>query len=318
VVVARGWWDVEGHRLASWDNCPKRLDKHNRVCNPRQEPLSRVLFESRVPGLFFMEQSALFVDAGYLLTEGGGLLLGKKPRTEIGVRYSDLAAWLATQAEDTWGTPPLLRTYWYDGAPGRQLTVEQEIVAEQSYVSLRLGTLKNGEQKGVDALIYRDMITLGRERAMARAYLLSGDEDLYEGVRAVQDMGVQVVLIGIPAAGGRRNQAEVLCREADDVIVLSEHDLKPFYFATRFPTLASVQASKETTEAVGEALGEDWAARLNDAQLATLQASPSIPHRLDAHIINCGKKCLKGTVSPAHLRLGFRAAISRAASTRGV
>ena len=104
-----------------------------------------------------MDRSALFVDAGYLITEGGHTLLGKKRRHEIGVRYVAVASWLAAQAEGVWGSAPLLRTYWYDGAPARHLTVEHEVVAEQPYVSLRLGTLKQGNQKGVDALIYRDV-----------------------------------------------------------------------------------------------------------------------------------------------------------------
>lgn len=44
------------------------------------------------------------------------------------------------------------------------------------YVKVRLGRLIRGEQKGVDALIYRDLMTLARERAITCAYLLSGEQ----------------------------------------------------------------------------------------------------------------------------------------------
>ncbi|MGH3773836.1 MAG: hypothetical protein ACRDRW_21010 [Pseudonocardiaceae bacterium] len=36
---------------------------------------------------------------------------------------------------------------------------------------------------------YRDLITLAQHRAISDAVLLSGDEDLREGVRAAQDYG---------------------------------------------------------------------------------------------------------------------------------
>ena len=65
-------------------------------------------------------------------------------------------------------------------------------------VKLRLGRINaKNQQKGVDALIYRDLTTLARERAICDAFLLAGDEDLREGVKAAQDMGVRVTLIGI-------------------------------------------------------------------------------------------------------------------------
>ncbi len=55
-------------------------------------------------------------------------------------------------------------------------------------------------------------MTLARERAMATAYLLGGDEDVREGVAAAQDMGGRVVLITIP--GSKR--AFTLVAEADE------------------------------------------------------------------------------------------------------
>ena len=92
---------------------------------------------------------------------------------------------------------PVLRSYWYDGACDAIPTLAQLSVAELANVKLRLGRLSGGKQKGVDALIYRDLMTLARERAIATAFLLAGDEDLREGVVAAGDMGVRVVVLGI-------------------------------------------------------------------------------------------------------------------------
>jgi NYN domain-containing protein len=65
-----------------------------------------------------------------------------------------------------------------------------------------------------------DLITLARERAMSTAYLISGDEDIREGVAAAQQMGVRVVLVGIPGPWGDPHQADTLVREADECVVL--------------------------------------------------------------------------------------------------
>jgi uncharacterized LabA/DUF88 family protein len=77
----------------------------------------------------------------------------------------------------------------------------------------------------VDALIYRDLMTLARERAICHAYLVAGDEDLREGVVAAQDMGVRVVVMGIPATKGK-NQSEAPIREADEHLLLDREMLR--------------------------------------------------------------------------------------------
>jgi hypothetical protein len=123
---------------------------------------------------------------------------------------------------------PSLRTYWYDGAVRGVPTADHELIGGFAYVKVRLGRVVHGEQKGVDALIYRDLMTLARERAIARAYLLSGDEDLREGVVAAQDMGVQAVLLGIPTSQ-RANQSAALIREADEHVVLDKGFWDPFF-----------------------------------------------------------------------------------------
>jgi hypothetical protein len=75
----------------------------------------------------------------------------------------------------------MLRVYWYDGAPDAIPLSDHLAIAKLTNVKLRLGRLTRGEQKGVDWLIIRDLMTLARERAIATALLVSGDEDLREG-----------------------------------------------------------------------------------------------------------------------------------------
>ena len=76
-----------------------------------------------------------------------------------------------------WWGAPTLRLYWYDAAKDGIRTAEQLKIAELPQVKLRLGRLNSQrQQKGVDALIYRDMITLAQNRAVTQMVLVSGDE----------------------------------------------------------------------------------------------------------------------------------------------
>src|SRR5262249_1185415 len=160
-------------------------------------PLHRRLIGPAFAGSFrFMDKSAIFVDAGYLLARGGLVVCGTKRRAEFDCAYEPLIAKLTELSRDHCRLDPL-RLYWYDGAPDRIPTPDHLQIGNLPYVKVRLGRIgKDGKQKGVDALIYRDLMTLARERAISRAYLISGDEDLREGVVAAQDLGVQVVVVG--------------------------------------------------------------------------------------------------------------------------
>lgn len=80
-------------------------------------------------------------------------------------------------AEEATGLPAL-RMYWYDAAPFSGPTEDHQKVALLPNIKLRLGRIKSGRQKGVDALIYHDLVHLARERAISDAFLVSGDEDL--------------------------------------------------------------------------------------------------------------------------------------------
>ena len=176
-----------------------------------------------------MDRFAVFVDAGYLYAGGGKLCCGSSERGAFRLDVSAASRLIADRSQNVCGLP-LLRTYWYDAARDGIPTSEHQKVAALPSVKLRLGrTDIRGRQKGVDALIFRDLMTLARERAISDAFLLAGDEDLREGVKSAQDMGVRVALIGVAVADGGWNQSRELVNEADERITLTKEDLSVLF-----------------------------------------------------------------------------------------
>ncbi len=242
-----------------------------------------------------MDRCAVFVDAGYLYAEGGKLCCGSAKRERILLNPADARDFLTGLAVQASGLT-VLRTYWYDGARDGVPTPEQQIVAALSNVKLRLGRLDaRGQQKGVDALIYRDLMTLARERAISDAFLISGDEDLREGVRAAQDMGVRVTLIGIKPRKGTRNQSRELANEADEIIALGEDDLEGF-MSTRHPAPTQPNAAPDPSDGVVEAAhkhADEWLARATEDDVKALLASrPTIPVPLDADLLSAAEAAI--------------------------
>jgi uncharacterized LabA/DUF88 family protein len=174
-----------------------------------------------------MDRTVLLIDAGYLLAAGGNLTLGTSRRNEFIVRIGGLLQALTKHVEKE-SKLPLLRTYWYDATVYDRLTQEQEAIRGFPYAKLRLGRLVGGQQKGVDALIYRDLTTLARQGSIVSAYLLASDEDLREAVAEAQSLGIQVVLVTVEPAG-TSVVAEPLIWEADEVIDLDANFLSPFF-----------------------------------------------------------------------------------------
>ena len=236
-----------------------------------------------------MDRCALFVDAGYLVAAGGMAVCGTKKRGDIDCDYPALAGELSKWAVTECGFP-VLRIYWYDAAPDGVPLPDHLAIAHLPEVKLRLGRLSGGSQKGVDSLIVRDLMTLARERAIATAYLLSGDEDLRVAVVAAQDMGVRVGLLGIPV--GRQNQAPTLVREADEHIVLPKEFWSPHFQKKEEPaakTSADTPAGTDENEIVGEAgtaFANEWAdAAQPEEVLDLITQKPWLPKQLDVQLI---------------------------------
>jgi len=165
-----------------------------------------------------MDRYAIFLDAGYFFSAGAQVIHGRNvPRKQIALKAPDNSvAALFVLAQAQTGGMQLLRAYWYDAAPGSRTSLEQSALAMLPCVKLRLGVLNNvGEQKGVDSLIVTDLIELARNRAIADAVIISGDEDLRVAVQVAQSFGVRVHVLA--AGNPKGNVSMSLQMEADSV-----------------------------------------------------------------------------------------------------
>jgi hypothetical protein len=137
-------------------------------------------------------------------------------------------------------------------------------------------------------------MTLARERAIASAYLISGDADIREGVVAAQDMGVRVSVIGIPPIADRFNQAPTLTREADEHVVLDK-GFWAHFFALKSPPpttprLPDDQTELETARVEGQRFGNEWGARATHEELLEmLGQAPRVPRALDAQLVTTAR-----------------------------
>jgi uncharacterized LabA/DUF88 family protein len=248
-----------------------------------------------------MDRHVILVDVGYLLAEGGKAYLGVPKRSGVRCDYGEVATALEELCREHSGVP-LLRSYWYDGAPDYVPTPDHLTIAELPRVKLRLGRLvtrrREVVQKGVDSLIVHDMITLAHERAVTSIHVLAGDEDLREGVAAAQRLGVQVVLLGIPARNP--NQALPLIREADEHVLLEAPVLQGFFHAAGYqPGVEAPRAGEAEEDPVaavskfGEDFAREWLARTDVAQIGELLAlEPRIPQELDVQLIVAAEEAL--------------------------
>ncbi|MEU1023315.1 NYN domain-containing protein, partial [Streptomyces sp. NPDC005904] len=170
-----------------------------------------------------MDRCIVLVDAGYLLGAAASLLAGEPSRSRITVDHSALIRGLRERAEaDT--ERPLLRIYWFDGAPDRVPQPEHRRLRVMPRVTVRLGALTRSDgrwaQKGVDAAMHAELTELARNRACSDIVLVTGDGDLLPGMMAAKEHGVAVHLWAVQAADGDYNQSEDLVAEADERRVL--------------------------------------------------------------------------------------------------
>ncbi|MEV7614413.1 NYN domain-containing protein [Streptomyces sp. NPDC089799] len=170
-----------------------------------------------------MDRCVVLVDAGYLLGAAASLLAGEPSRSRITVDHASLIQGLREGAEaDT--AQPLLRIYWFDGAPDRVPQPEHRRLRVMPRVTVRLGALTRSDgrwaQKGVDAAMHAELTELARNRACSDVVLVTGDGDLLPGLMSAKEHGVAVHLWAVQAADGDYNQSEDLVAEADERRVL--------------------------------------------------------------------------------------------------
>ena len=239
-----------------------------------------------------MDRCAIFVDAGYLYASGGLLCCGTRARKDLELAAEEFNKLLVSIAVGRCPVP-VLRTYWYDGAKNGIPSTQQQRIAALPNLKLRLGRLNtNNQQKGVDALIYRDMMTLSSERAVTDAFLVSGDEDLREAVKAAQDRGVRLFLIGIEAVQGF-NQSRELTEEADEVITLTKQELAPLIKLGRSaspavltPSVPAGTTDTSSPEEAGRTYARKWIANATPSDVRGLVGvHPRIPRTLDVELL---------------------------------
>jgi uncharacterized LabA/DUF88 family protein len=170
-----------------------------------------------------VDRCIVLVDAGYLLGAAASLLAGEPSRSRITVDHTALIQALRERAEsDT--ERPLLRIYWFDGAPDRVPQPEHRRLRVMPRVTVRLGALTRSDgrwaQKGVDAAMHAELTELARNGACSDVVLVTGDGDLLPGMMAAKEHGVAVHLWAVQAADGDYNQSEDLVAEADERRVL--------------------------------------------------------------------------------------------------
>jgi hypothetical protein len=286
-----------------------------------------------------MSLCAVFVDAGYLCAASQVTCLNvtRPSRKTLRLDQPGVVSMLQDKAAECSGERHL-RTYWYDGATNGIPTAEHLRIDLINDVKVRLGRINAlGHQKGVDALIYRDLMTLARERAISHAYLVSGDGDLVEGVRVAQDLGVHVTLIYVQARAGDNTVSADLLREVDQRIELTRAELVPFVRAASVGTLPDVQevaltepassprapAAQKPAESAEQAMQiqqqlirevarkytQEWIEAATDDDATSLIAShPQIPPQLDAELLGRAEAVVGPLTARQSLRHALRSA----------
>jgi uncharacterized LabA/DUF88 family protein len=258
-----------------------------------------------------MDRVAVFVDAGYLFAAGSQLIAGERlSRTELHLEHEAVLALLGDVARQLTGLP-LLRVYWYDGAAAGP-SLQQLALAYRPNVKLRLGSInQHGQQKGVDALLVTDLITLARHRAMADAILLTGDEDIRIGMQQAQEFGVRVHLLGVEPA--RENQSGLLVQEADSLRELSHADLTPCLQrlppassgGTRAPISGSLSAD-HVLAGVAQRIAEELDPELKGVMLPE-PGTGSLPSEVDRRLLIAATQAMGGVPLTADQKRSLRA-----------
>jgi uncharacterized LabA/DUF88 family protein len=274
-------------------------------------------------GLFFfvgelMDRAAVFVDAGYVFAQGSALIAGRKlNRGEISLDHEAVIKSLSAFAEGISGLS-LLRIYWYDGTSTGP-TAQHLTLAHLSNVKVRLGFVNSvGEQKGVDSLIVTDMINLARNRAIADAVLISGDEDLRVGVQQAQEFGIRVHLVGIKPSRG--SQSLFLLQEADTTHEWTEREVCEFMKCEQKAVPPVVQVVPNVVVGTNpfESVAAEVASRLDSSELPALieayESTRQLPRDIDARLLGGSRSLLRRDLNSdekKQLRAVFMSVISR-------
>lgn len=266
-----------------------------------------------------MDRYVLFIDAAYLFAAGGELCYGTKRRNELEMNFRRAVLELQEICRKDSGLAPL-RVYWYDAATDARPTAIHLQVAALQGVQLRLGRLTSRGQKGVDSRIVRDLIVLAHNRACTDAYLVSGDDDLREGVSEAQEGGLAVKLIGVEPLEGFQNQAPTLVRAADGTLTLSRDQISQFLQkrqanATEGATTAHPLAKDGDVFAIGVEFAQSLKMTAEQRAEILKVEIPAVPRELDPKLLVFAEGRLGRLPRLSRMRVtlrqGFRSGLKR-------
>jgi hypothetical protein len=173
-----------------------------------------------------VDRCALFVDAGYALSDGADSAHGRRRRESFSWDYPGLLSLLADIARERTGLP-VLRCYWYDANDEGIRSAEHERLAEIPGLKLRLRRARPGRRDGIEADLKRDLMTLARNGAISDALIVTADDYVTDVVAEAQDHGIRICVAEIAADGGR-SVPVALRQECDQLIELSAGSLRRF------------------------------------------------------------------------------------------
>src|SRR6202008_1207050 len=176
-------------------------------------------------GGFRVDRCALFVDAGYVLTDGAMAVHGTRRRESVSWDYAGLLQLFGNLAAERTRLP-LLRCYWYEATVEGRRSVDHDTLADLPGVKVRVAKMRPGRREGVEGEIHRDLTTLARNKAVSDVMVVSAEEDLAQVIADVQDMGMRVTLLTI-AADGNGTVSRALRQEWDDFVEINASQLPP-------------------------------------------------------------------------------------------
>jgi uncharacterized LabA/DUF88 family protein len=173
-----------------------------------------------------VDRCALFVDAGYVLTDGAMAVHGTRRRESVSWDYAGLLQLFGNLAMERTRLP-LLRCYWYEATVEGRRSADHDTLADLPGVKLRVAKMRPGRREGVEGEIHRDLTTLARNKAVSDVMVVSAEEDLAQVVADVQDMGMRVTLLHI-ATEGNGTIPRALRQECDDFVEITAAHLRPY------------------------------------------------------------------------------------------
>jgi hypothetical protein len=173
-----------------------------------------------------VDRCALFVDAGYVLTDGAMAVHGTRRRESVSWDYGGLLQLFGSLITERTRLP-LLRCYWYEATVEGRRSADHDTLADLPGVKLRVAKMRPGRREGVEGEIHRDLTTLARNKAVSDVMVVSAEEDLAQVIADVQDMGMRVTLLNI-AADGNGTASRALRQECDDFVEISAAQLRPY------------------------------------------------------------------------------------------